>query len=52
MDELAYFHQMDVATLIYGVLFLLLWAGGIVALDYWVGARRSDSSRRGTGRPT
>jgi hypothetical protein len=52
MDELAYFHQMDVATLVHGALFLLLWAGGIVAIDYWVGARRSDSPRRGTGRPT
>jgi hypothetical protein len=49
MDELAYFHQMDVATLIHGAPFLVLWAGGIVAIDYWVGARRSDSPRRGTG---
>jgi hypothetical protein len=52
MDELAYFQQMDVATLIHGALFLLLWAAGIVAIDHWVGARRSDSPRRGTGRPT
>ena len=52
MDELAYFHQMDLATLIYGALFLMLWAGGIVDIDYWVGARRSDSPRRGTARPT
>jgi hypothetical protein len=42
MDGLAYFHQVDVATLIYGVLFMMLWVGG----------RRSDSPRRGTGRPT
>jgi hypothetical protein len=52
MDELAYFHRMEVAPLIHGALFLLLWAGGIVAIDYWVGARHSDSPRRGTGRPT
>ena len=42
MEELAYFHQMDAATLIQGVLFMMLW----------VGARRSDPPRRGTGRPT
>jgi hypothetical protein len=52
MDELAYFHQMDVATLIYGVLFMMVWVGGIVAIDYWVSARRPDSPRSGTGRPT
>jgi len=52
MEELAYFHQMDAATLIQGVLFMMLWVGGIVASDYWVGARRSDPPRRGTGRPT
>jgi len=51
MDELAYFYQMDAATLIHGALFMMLWVGGIVALDYWVGARRSDSPRRGPGRP-
>ena len=50
MDELAYFHQMDVATLIYGVLFI--WIGGIVAIDYWVRAPGSDSPQSGTGRPT
>ena len=52
MDELAYFHQMDIATLLHVVLFMMLWVGGIVAIDYWVGTRRSDSLRRGTGRPT
>ncbi len=52
MDELAYFHQMDVATLIYGVLFMMVWVGGIVAIDYWVRAPGSDSPRSGTGRPT
>jgi hypothetical protein len=52
MDELAYFHQIDAATLIHGALFMMLWLGGIVALDYWVGALRSDSPRRGPGRPT
>ena len=51
MDELAYFHQMDAATLSQGALSMMLF-GGIVAIDYWVGARRSDSPRRGTGRPT
>jgi hypothetical protein len=51
MDELAYFHQMDAATLSQGALSMMLWVGGIVAIDYWVGARRSDSPRRGTGRP-
>jgi hypothetical protein len=51
MDELAYFHQMDAPTLIHGALFMMLWVGGIVAIDYWVGARRSDSPRRGGGRP-
>jgi hypothetical protein len=38
------------ATLIHGALFMMLWVGGIVAIDYWVGAR--DSARRGTGHPT
>ena len=52
MDELAYFHQMDVPTLIHVALFMTLWVGSIVAIDYWVGARSSDSPRRGTGRPT
>ena len=52
MDELAYFHQMDLATLIYGALFLMLWAGGIVAIDYWVGARRSVSGPARDGDPT
>ena len=46
------FHQVDVTTLVDGALFMMLWVGGIVAIDYWVGARRSDSPRRGTGRPT
>ena len=49
---LAYFHQIDVPTLIHVALFMMLWVGGIVAIDYWVGARRSDPPRRGTGRPT
>jgi hypothetical protein len=40
MDELAYFHQIDVPTLIHVALFITLWVGGIVAIDYWVGARR------------
>jgi hypothetical protein len=52
MDEFAYFHQVDIATLIRGALFMMLWVGGIIAIDHWVGARRSDSPRRGTGRPT
>ena len=43
MDEFAYFHQMDVATLIHGALFMMLWAGGIVAIDRWVSARRMSS---------
>ena len=33
MDEFAYFHQMDVATLIHVALFMMLWVGGIVAID-------------------
>ena len=40
MDEFAYFHQMDVPTLIHVALFMTLWVGDIVAIDYWVGARR------------
>jgi hypothetical protein len=52
VDEFGYVHQVDVATLIDGALFMMLWVGGIVAIDYWVGARRSDSARRGTGNPT
>jgi hypothetical protein len=43
MDELAYFQQMDAAALVHGALFMMLWAGGIVSIDYWVGGRRSDS---------
>jgi hypothetical protein len=42
MDELAYFHQMDGPTLIHVALFMMLWVGGMVAIDYWVDARRSD----------
>ncbi len=52
MDEFAYFHQMDVPTLIHVALFMMLWVGGIAAIDYWAGARRSDSTRQGTARPT
>ena len=52
MDEFAYFHQTDVPTLIHVVLFMMLWIGGIVAIDYWAGAKRSDSPRQGTARPT
>ena len=33
MDEFAYFHQMDVPTLIHVGLFMMLWVGGIVAID-------------------
>jgi hypothetical protein len=42
MDEFAYLHQMDVAKLIRGALFMMLWVGGVVAIDYWVGAPRAD----------
>ena len=49
MDEFAYFHQVDVPTLIHVVLF---WVGGVVAVDYWVSARRSDSTRQGKARHT
>jgi hypothetical protein len=52
MDELAYFQEMDAAALVRVALFMMLWAVGIIAIDHWVGARRSDSPRRGTGRPT
>ena len=52
MDEFAYFHQVDVPTLIHVVLFMMLWVGGIVAIDYWASSRRSDSTRQGTARPT
>jgi hypothetical protein len=43
MDEFAYFHQMDAATLMRGSLFMMLWVGGIVAIDRWVSARRTSS---------
>jgi len=43
MDEFAYFHQMDVPTLIHVALFMMLWVGGIVAIDYWASARRSET---------
>jgi hypothetical protein len=42
MDEFAYFHQMDAAMLIRGALFMMLWVGGIVAIDRWVGAQRTS----------
>jgi hypothetical protein len=45
MDEFAYFHGTDVATLIPVALFITLWVCGIVAIDYWVSARRSDLNR-------
>jgi hypothetical protein len=47
MDEFAYLHQMDVARLMEGALFMMLWVGCVVAIDYWVRARRSDTTRRG-----
>jgi hypothetical protein len=40
MDDFAYFHGTDVAMLIPVALFMMLWACGIVAIDYWVSARR------------
>jgi hypothetical protein len=43
---------MDVPTLIHVVLFMMIWIGGIVAIDYWASALRSDSTQRGTARPT
>jgi len=51
MDEFAYFHQMDVPTLIHVALFMMLWVGGIVAIEYWASARRSET-RQGTARFT
>ena len=42
MDEFAYFDQIDVATLTHVAVFMLLWAGGIVAIDRWVRARRTS----------
>jgi hypothetical protein len=42
MDEFAYFHQTDVATLIHVVLFAMLWVRSIVAIDRWVSARRAE----------
>jgi hypothetical protein len=50
MDEFAYFHWTDAATLIRVVLFMMLWVCGLVAIDRWVGARRPDLSR-GSRRP-
>ena len=52
MDEFGYVHQVDVATLIDGALFMMLWVGGIVAIDYWVGAGRSVSGPARDGDPT
>jgi hypothetical protein len=52
VDEFGYLHQVDVATLIDGALFMMLWVGGIVAIDYWVGARRSVSGPARDGDPT
>jgi hypothetical protein len=40
MDDFAYFHGTDVAMLVPVALFMMLWVGGIVAIDYWVSARR------------
>jgi hypothetical protein len=51
MDELAYFHQMDIATLLHVVLFMMLWVGGMVAIDYWVGAPRTFPWGRGQPLP-
>jgi hypothetical protein len=47
MDEFAYFHWTDIATLIPVVLSMMLWVCGAVAIDYWVSARRSDLPTRG-----
>jgi hypothetical protein len=49
MDDFAYFHGTDVATLIPVALFVMLWVGGIFAIDHWVSARRPDF--RGLHRP-
>ena len=40
MDDFAYFHGTDVVTLVRVALFMMLWVCGIVAIDYWVNARR------------
>ena len=40
MDEFAYFHQTNVATLIHVALFATFWVCSIVAIDRWVSARR------------
>jgi hypothetical protein len=45
MDEFAYFHQADLATLIHVVLFAMFWVCSIVAIDRWVSARRPDLHR-------
>jgi hypothetical protein len=50
MDDFAYFHWTDVATLIPVVLFMMVWVCGLVAIDRWVSARRSDLNR-GSRRP-
>ena len=46
MDEFAYFHWTDITTLIPVALFIMLWVGGLVAIDRWVGSRRPDLQRR------
>jgi hypothetical protein len=46
MDELAYFHWTDAATLIRVALSMMLWVCGLVAIDRWAGARRPDLNRR------
>jgi hypothetical protein len=46
MDDFAYFHGTDVAMLIPVALFMMFWACGIVAIDYWVSARRDLIAER------
>jgi hypothetical protein len=50
MDEFAYFHSTDIATLIPVAAFMMVWVCGLVAIDRWVGARRPDL-QRGSHRP-
>jgi hypothetical protein len=52
MDELAYFHQIDVPTLIHVALFITLWAAALSLSIIGSARGASDPARRGTGRPT
>jgi hypothetical protein len=46
MDEFAYFHQTDVATLIHVALIATFWACSVVAIDHWVSAPHPDPLAR------